>query len=673
VCSGLFEKTSWFNNIMCGIAGYLTTQNVIAKPEILLSNMAAAIAHRGPDDSGTWHDPGAGIGFAFRRLSVQDLSPAGHQPMFSDSGRYAMVFNGEIYNHNKLRTDLEKVQKAPAWRGHSDTETLLAGFEEWGIEATLQRSIGMFAIALWDRQIRTLTLIRDRIGEKPLYYGWQGDTFLFGSELKVLKIHPAFRPEIDRNAVCLYMRHNYIPAPYSIYQGIAKLMPGCLLRVSQQQREPQIEAYWSGAEVAVQGKAQPFSGSSEDAVAALENLLIDAIGQQMMADVPLGAFLSGGIDSSTVVALMQAQSSRPVKTFSIGFHDDLYNEAAHAKNVAQSLGTDHTELYVTPEDGMAVIPLLPTLYDEPFADSSQIPTFLVSKMARQHVTVSLSGDAGDELFAGYNRYQITAKTWDKLSRIPSPLRQLTATTITRISPAGWNRIAAALQSIVPALKQWANIGEKLHKGAGVMASQSTADLYRGMTSFWQNPARIVIGGKEPPTLITGNMPALSGLNTIEHMMALDLLTYLPDDILCKVDRAAMGVSLETRVPFIDHRVVEFAWRLPMEYKLREGQTKWVLRQVLYRYVPKVLIERPKMGFGVPIDSWLRGPLRDWAEGLLAEDRLRRERVFHPTPIREMWEEHLCGRRNWMTQLWNVLMFQAWLENVCKTQDPTTRV
>jgi asparagine synthase (glutamine-hydrolysing) len=519
----------------------------------------------------------------------------------------------------------------------------------------------MFAMALWDRQTHTLALVRDRIGEKPLYYGWQGDTFLFGSELKALRAHPDFNGTVDRNSLCLYMRNCYIPAPYSIYQGIAKLMPGCLLTVSLKQREPKIKTFWAGAATAIQGVANPFVGSTEDAVNALETLLIDAIGLQMMADVPLGAFLSGGVDSSTIVALMQAQSSRPVKTFSIGFHDDLYNEAVHAKAVAQHLGTDHTELYITSEDGMAVVQRLPSLYDEPFADSSQIPTFLISQMARQHVTVSLSGDAGDELFSGYNRYQLTAKVWGRLSRIPRPLRQLAANSITALSPTGWNRIAAALQGIIPAFGRWANTGEKLHKGAGVMASQTVDDLYRGMASCWQDPAYVVIGGTEPPTLLTSNMPALDGLNEIERMMVLDLLTYLPDDILCKVDRAAMGVSLESRVPFLDHRVVEFAWRLPLKYKLCGGKTKWVLRQVLYRHVPQSLIERPKMGFGVPIDSWLRGPLQDWAEELLDEGRLRREGYFRPEPIRKVWEEHLKGNRNWQFKLWNILMFQAWLE------------
>lgn len=643
---------------MCGITGLLSHQTVSSDH---LSNMANAMSHRGPDDSGIWHDNDVGIGLAHRRLAIVDLSPAGHQPMHSTSGRYVIAFNGEIYNHNKLRAELEKANLAPHWRGHSDTETLLAAFETWGIEATLQRCIGMFAIALWDKEAQTLTLARDRLGEKPLYYGWQGDTFLFGSELKVLKAHPAFQAEINRDALCLYMRHSYIPAPYSIYQGIHKLLPGTWLQVSLAQREPRIKTYWSGVEVSRQGKVNPFTGSPEDAVNALENLLKDAIGQQMMADVPLGAFLSGGIDSSTVVALMQAQSSQPIKTFSIGFHEALYNEAAHAKAVAQHLGTDHTELYVTPDDCMQVIPRLPTLYDEPFADSSQIPTFLVSQLARQHVTVSLSGDAGDELFAGYNRYQLTADTWAKLSRIPRPIRQWAAKAITSVSPTSWNRIASTLKSVIPAFGQWANMGDKLHKGAGVMTSHSATDLYLGMVSGWQHPTDVIIGGTEPATFLTGHLPDLSHLNTVERMMVLDLLTYLPDDILCKVDRAAMGVSLESRVPFLDHRVVEFACSVPLEYKLRDNQTKWVLRQVLYRHVPKELIERPKMGFGVPIDSWLRGPLRDWAEDLLSESRLRQDGYFNPAPIRQKWKEHLSGQRNWQHHLWDVLIFNQWLD------------
>ena len=639
---------------MCGFSGFLSDNCVTASEwPMLLRRMGESISHRGPDDSGIWIDAEVGIGLVHRRLSVVDLSPAGHQPMQSNSERYVLVFNGEIYNHLDLRCKLEHI----AWRGHSDTETLLAGFDAWGIRGTIERTIGMFAIAVWDRQANTLTLARDRIGEKPLYYGWQGDTFLFGSELKALRVHPAFQAEVDRGALCLQLRHDCIPAPYSIYKGIAKLRPGHFLTVSLQQREPNMVTYWSGAQVAASGVANVFTGSAIQAVDELETLLKDAVRQQMMADVPLGAFLSGGVDSSTVVALMQAQSARPVKTFTIGFEEEGYNEAVHAKAVAQHLGTEHTELYVTPEQAMAVIPRLPTLYDEPFSDVSQIPTFLVSQLARQHVTVSLSGDAGDELFCGYNRYQMTAGLWHKLSMLPVPVRKLFAQGITSVSPQLWNRLAAAL----PRLVRSANIGDKLHKGANVLTSGSAGELYHRLVSSWDDPASVVINGVEPATLLTDDVPDLPGLDQIQHMMALDMLTYLPDDILVKVDRVAMGVSLESRVPLLDHRVVEFAWRLPQSMKLRDGQTKWALRQVLYRHVPKKLIERPKMGFSVPIDSWLRGPLRDWAESLLDEERLRREGYFHPAPIRQMWAEHLSGRRNFAFSLWNVLMFQAWFE------------
>ena len=646
---------------MCGITGLLSKQ--IVSPEHL-TRMANTMPHRGPDDSGIWHNNDAGIGLAHRRLAIVDLSPAGHQPMHSTSERYVIAFNGEIYNHNKLRAELDKINLAPQWRGHSDTETLLAAFEAWGIEATLQRCIGMFAIALWDKQTQTLTLARDRLGEKPLYYGWQGDTFLFGSELKALKANPAFHAEINRDALCLYMRHNYIPTPYSIYQGIHKLLPGTWLQVSRNQREPNIKTYWSGVDVSRQGKANPFTGSPEEAVNALENLLKDAIGQQMMADVPLGAFLSGGIDSSTVVALMQVQSSQPIKTFSIGFHEELYNEAAHAKAVAKHLDTEHTELYVTPEECMQVIPRLPTLYDEPFSDSSQIPTFLVSQLARQHVTVSLSGDAGDELFTGYGRYPHTANIWKKLSKIPLPLRKTLAFAAQHVTPTQWNKLLTPFGKLTSSLQSQKNknIGDRIHKAAQILPSSSIAALYHDMSSHWHRPEQIVINGKEPPTFRSGNLPDLSHLNTVERMMALDLLTYLPDDILCKVDRAAMGVSLESRVPFLDHRVVEFAGSVPLEYKLRDNQTKWVLRQVLYRHVPKELIERPKMGFGVPIDSWLRGSLRDWAEDLLSESRLRQDGYFNPAPIRQKWKEHLSGQLNWQHHLWDVLIFNQWLDH-----------
>jgi asparagine synthase (glutamine-hydrolysing) len=652
---------------MCGFAGFLGGTALFGggRAAAVASEMAGCIRHRGPDHGGLWLDPEAGIAFAHRRLAIVDLSAAGEQPMESVSGRYVTIYNGEIYNHLDLRRELEGEGHRFDWRGHSDTETLLAAIDAWGVRGALERSIGMFALALWDRRERALILARDRLGEKPVYYGWQGEgrsaAFLFGSELKAFRPHPAFVGEIDRDSLTLLMRHGYIPAPHSIYRGIAKLMPGCFAVLRASRREPEVEAYWSGAEIAERGRREPLGGTPAEMVESLEQLLMSAVGQQMIADVPLGAFLSGGVDSSTIVALMQAQSSRPVKTFSIGFHEEEYNEAAHAKAVAQHLGTDHTELYVTPEEAMRVIPQLPDMYDEPFADSSQIPTFLVSQLARRSVTVSLSGDAGDELFGGYNRYKMTAAFWRRLSMAPRPLRGALAGALTSVSPRTWNRLAAAVEPILPESLRMRVPGDKIHKGAGVLKSASAAELYHGLVSSWRDPEALVVGGREPATLLTGGAPDLSGLSEIERMMALDMITYLPDDILAKVDRAAMSVSLETRVPLLDHRVVEFAWRLPIDLKIREGQTKWALRQVLYRHVPKALIERPKMGFGVPIGDWLRGPMRDWAEALLDRRRLEQEGYFRPEPIRRMWRAHLEGNVNEQYKLWIVLMFQAWLE------------
>lgn len=662
---------------MCGIVGFLGSAGCFDADQgrQLAAKMAACINHRGPDHSAVWSEPSSQIVLAHTRLAIVDLSAAGEQPMHSTNGRYVIIFNGEIYNHLKLRDQLGAMGAEFRWRGHSDTETLLAAIETWGLEGALQRSIGMFALALWDRQERTLTLARDRLGEKPLYYGWQGRgskaVFLFGSELKALASHPAFEHEVDRGALSLFMRQGHVPAPHSIYRGIHKLAAGTYASWSLQQREPVVRAYWSAAEIAEAGVTDPLRGSPAETVQSLETLLLDAVAQQMMADVPLGAFLSGGIDSSTIVALMQAQSSRPVKTFSIGFHNTDYDEAVHAKAVATHLGSDHTELYVTPEEALAVIPRLPSIYDEPFADSSQIPTFLVSQLARQQVTVSLSGDGGDELFGGYNRYQIAKSVWNQIAKVPRPIRKAIAKGITRISPARWSALAAKLDPALPRPFRMRLAGDKMHKGAALLGSRSADELYRGLVSTWRDPHSVVREGAEPPTLLTGDSPHLRGLGDVERMMALDLLTYLPDDILTKVDRAAMSVSLETRVPFLDHRVVEFAWRMPLEHKLRDGQTKWALRQVLDRYVPRKLVDRPKMGFGVPIGDWLRGPLRDWAEDLLDERSLRDAGYFEPGVIRDIWSVHQKGQVNMQNHLWTVLMFQMWLRETRATAPAET--
>ncbi len=642
---------------MCGFSGYLSSSEQIHSADIL-HRMGDRIAHRGPDSTGEWHDLEANVGLCHRRLSILDISSAGHQPMVSASDRYVIAFNGEIYNHLSLRLELELSHCAPVWRGHSDTETLLAGFDAWGIEATVKKSVGMFAFAVWDKKTRQLTLGRDRFGEKPLYYGWQGQgdnaVFLFGSELKALRAHPAFENSINRSALSLQLKLNYIPAPYSIYDGISKLLPGHLLTVSLLHREPTQSIFWSASQAAEAGAANLFSGSPNQAIDHLETLLKDAIKQQMISDVPLGAFLSGGIDSSLIVALMQTQSMKPVKTFTIGFNEQGYDEAIFAKKIAGYLGTDHHELYVTPHQAMAVIPRLPSVYDEPFSDSSQIPTYLVSQLAKEHVTVSLSGDAGDELFCGYNRYVMTANLWHKIILLPLPLRRLLATGITSLSAQRWNNLTSHLSL------GSTHIGDKLYKGARVLTCETVKELYANFITHWSNAESIVKEAKTLPSL-ADQSPDFNGLDQIQWMMLLDSMTYLPDDILVKVDRAAMSVSLESRVPFLDHRVFEFAWQLPQSMKLNDGIGKWPLRQVLYRHVPQALIDRPKMGFAVPIDHWLRHDLRDWAETLLNETRLDQEGYLHSAPIRKKWQEHLSGQQNWQTDLWDVLMFQAWLE------------
>jgi len=622
--------------------------------------MANTLRHRGPDDGGAWVDADAGIALSMRRLAILDLSVAGHQPMQSASGRYVIVFNGEIYNCEDLRRELTRRGEAPAFRGHSDTEVMLAAFEIWGVRNSVERFNGMFAFGLWDRWQRTLTLARDRFGEKPLFYSVVGGTFFFASELKALRAHPAFEGRIDIDAVALYMRHNCIPAPYSIYSNTRKLPPASLLTISSTDFAASPRSYWSMRETAETGLANPFAGSESDTVDELDALLRDAVKMRMYSDVPLGAFLSGGIDSSTVVSLMQAQSSFPVKTLSIGLKEGEYNEASEAAQVARHLRTDHIELYATPQEAMELVPHLPRIYDEPFADSSQVPTFLVARLARQHVTVSLSGDGGDEVFGGYNRYTWAGPLSRKLGLIPLPLRRLIAAGILSLSAEAWDSLFRASSAALPRAWRQRVPGDKLHKLASVMGSSDAYEMYYRLTSHWMAPETLVLGSREPATLLTrGRGSAFPSAS--EQMMYLDSVTYLPDDILVKLDRATMAVSLEGRVPLLDHRVVEFAWRLPLPLRVRGRQGKWILRQVLYRYVPRELVERPKFGFGIPLDSWLRGPLRDWAEALLDESRLRREGLLNPEPIRRSWQEHLSGRRSWQYQLWDVLMFQAWLQ------------
>lgn len=638
---------------MCGFAGFLAPSGTAAQDLAVLCGMTAAIAHRGPDDSGAWFDADAGVALGHRRLSIIDLSPAGHQPMASPSGRYVTVYNGEIYNHADLRAELDAAGSSPAWRGHSDTEVMLAAFERWGVAGSLERLNGMFALAVWDREERTLILARDRLGEKPLYYGQMGDAFLFGSELKSLTAHPAFERVVDRDALALFLRYNYVPAPHSIWRGVNKLLAGHYVKIRDGGRTvAESVAYWDFRRVAAEGAADPLPDTPE-LVDDLEALLKDAVGRQMGADVPLGAFLSGGVDSSLIVALMQSQSERPVRTFTIGFHEAGYNEAVHAKAVAEHLGTDHTELYVTASDALATVPRLASIWDEPFSDSSQIPTYLISALTRQHVTVSLSGDAGDELFGGYNRYVSGMRLWNAAERMPMLLRRAVAASLNH--PASL-KAASASMGLLPSRHRQLGLADRLPKIGQLLAEASPEGVYRRLVSNVVDPERIVLGGHEPRA---ASIDAPDFADFRQKMMYIDTMTYLPDDILVKVDRASMAVSLETRAPFLDYRVVEYAWRLPMSAKIRDGKGKHILREALYRHVPQALIERPKMGFAVPIEQWLTGVLRPWAEDLLDEGRLRREGFFDPVRVRALWNEQLSGRHRWHSQLWSILMFQAW--------------
>jgi asparagine synthase (glutamine-hydrolysing) len=623
--------------------------------------MTNSLVHRGPDGLGVWLDTSVGVGLGHRRLAIVDLTESGRQPMRSHSDRYMIVFNGEVYNFQTLRVELEG--HGARFHGTSDTEVMLEAFEQWGVEEGVKRFVGMFAIALWDARERRLHLIRDRLGKKPLYYALVQGSLVFGSELKALRNFPGFAADIDRSALALYLRHNYIPSPRSIYAGVSKLPAGTLMTVQWRESGLVVEAprqYWSAATFFDSSEREVMP--DQEVIERVEELLREAVRLRMIADVPLGAFLSGGVDSSLVVALMQSLSPRPVKTFTIGFHEEMFDEAPHARVVARHLGTEHTELYLTAAEARDVIPLLPSMFDEPFADSSQIPTYLVAKMARRDVTVALSGDGGDELFCGYGRYLRWRSVWQMMQRIPAPLRSALARALSSVPVTRWDGMLGPCMRALPARMRVASPGDKLHKLAQVLTSDDPGLVYLRFLTHWPDPGSIVIDGSEPPTLVNrGGGPRDLDLFT-EQMMKLDVLTYLPDDILVKVDRASMAVSLEARAPILDHRVAEFAARLPLSQKLRGSTGKWTLRQILAKYVPMHLTERPKMGFGVPIDSWLRGPLKDWAEDLLDESLLAKQGFFEPAPIRQLWRAHLDGRRDAQYLLWDVMMFQAWIRD-----------
>lgn len=648
---------------MCGIAGIVDYSSGQLNLRDACLRMTNALIHRGPDGYGVWAEGPVALGH--RRLSVIDLSETGTQPMRSACGRWTLAFNGEIYNFQSLRGEVAALPEFSArigsWRGHSDTEVLLAAVTLLGVEAAVKRCIGMFACAAWDRDSSCLYLGRDRMGEKPLYYGRLGSAFVFASELKALRCHPLWQGGVDRDVLALYMRHSYVPSPNTIHPGIFKLPPASILKL-RAGTEPDIKPYWSFREAAEAGLADPWRESEAAAATELERLLSASVASQMLADVPLGAFLSGGIDSATVVSLMQASSSQPVRTFSIGFAESGFNEAPYARAIAAHLGTEHCELYVSASEARAVIPDLPLVYDEPFADPSQIPTLVLSRLVRQKVTVALSGDGGDELFGGYERYPYALALHRQRTRLPRMLRSTLSRGIAAVPPDVWSGLASMARPLMPRrLRNITNVGEKAHKLAALLLDDDPIQLYRNLLSHWREPLEVVLGASERATAFDQVDEFLQKHGMFNTMLYLDSISYLPDDILVKVDRAAMAASLETRVPFLDHRLIEFAWRLPTTMKLSSQGGKRILRQVLARHVPAHLFERPKMGFGVPLGQWLRGPLRDWAETLLAEDRLRRGGYFNVSAVRKKWDEHMEGQADWQYLLWDVLMFEAWLE------------
>lgn len=653
---------------MCGIVGLIRTipSTEDSLREVCL-RMADTLKHRGPDDSGVWVDARYGIALGHRRLSILDLSPEGRQPMISTCGRYVIAFNGEVYNYRSIGKELENQGSAPAFRGSSDTEVMLAAISAWGLTTAVNKFIGMFAFALWDQQDKTLFLVRDRIGIKPLYYGWAGKNFVFASELKALRVHPEFSGEIDPAAVELYFRHMYIPAPYSIYKEVFKLEPGHILTIDTENlsgiRHSQLstEPYWLAGKVYLAGTSNPWPGNDDEAEVELERLLTDSIALRMISDVPIGAFLSGGVDSSTVVALMQSLSNRPVRTFSIGFHEWGYDEALYARQVAAHLGTDHTELYVTEKQAIEIIPSLPEIYDEPFADSSQIPTILVSRLARQNVTVSLSGDGGDELFLGYPRYSMIGRTWNQLRNAPLPLRSMFRSLIQSIPENIIESLRWPLSPMFRVLgRKPTDVGQWLHRVAGYVDQNSLNGLYSQITDSMQPGCQFV---KCPSSNKKSEQYSnIEGkLHDYQLMSLIDLTNYLPDDILVKVDRASMSVGLEARVPILDHRVVEFAARIPVNMKIRDGLSKCLLRRVLYKYVPQHLIERPKQGFAVPLERWFAGPLRNWVEDTLSDKAPISNNYLDADVVKKIRQEHFSGKPNWASTIWSILMFQSWLD------------